>query len=85
MNNGSTDNIDEVMNRYSGKKVRHICQENRALSASRNVGIKNARGRFLVFLDADDTLLPSILEVQVPFLIAVGFNLLVQQGQKRLH
>lgn len=36
--------------------------ENRGLSAARNTGIKNAKGRYLFFLDSDDTIKPHCLE-----------------------
>ncbi len=60
---GSTDSTAEVAGRYSA--VRHIYQENAGPSAARNTGLKQTSGEYLVFLDADDRLLPEALEMGV--------------------
>lgn len=49
-----TDNSIELCNRYSDPRIRIISQPNRGLAGARNTGIRNARGRFLAFLDSDD-------------------------------
>ncbi|HZS05717.1 MAG TPA: glycosyltransferase [Blastocatellia bacterium] len=60
VNDGSTDDTAEVAARHPG--VRHLYQPNRGLSAARNTGARASRGAYLVFLDADDLLLPNALE-----------------------
>lgn len=61
IDDGSTDNTSEVASRYPG--VRCIRQHNRGLAGARNEGIRRTIGDYLVFLDADDRLLPCALEV----------------------
>jgi glycosyltransferase involved in cell wall biosynthesis len=61
IDDGSTDNTSEVAARYPG--VRCIRQENRGPAGARNTGIWRSNGSYLVFLDADDRLLPNALEV----------------------
>jgi glycosyltransferase involved in cell wall biosynthesis/peptidoglycan/xylan/chitin deacetylase (PgdA/CDA1 family) len=61
IDDGSTDNTAEVAGRYPG--VRCVRQDNRGLAAARNTGIRKSNGDYLVFLDADDRLLPNALEV----------------------
>jgi glycosyltransferase involved in cell wall biosynthesis len=63
VDDGSTDNTAEVTARFSG--VRYIRQENSGVSTARNTGLKESRGEYLVFLDADDQLLPEALEIGV--------------------
>jgi len=63
VDDGSTDNTAEVAGRYSA--VRHIYQENAGPAAARNAGVEAGRGKYLVFLDADDRLLPEALEIGV--------------------
>jgi glycosyltransferase involved in cell wall biosynthesis len=60
IDDGSPDDASQVASRYAG--VRLIRQENQGLSAARNRGISESQGEFLVFLDADDRLLPGGLE-----------------------
>jgi glycosyltransferase involved in cell wall biosynthesis len=66
IDDGSTDNTSEVAARYPG--VRCIRQENRGLAGARNTGIRRSTGSYLVFLDADDRLLPNALEVGLKYL-----------------
>lgn len=54
---GSTDGSDEIAAGYDG--VRLVRRPNRGVSEARNQGLAEARGGFLVFLDADDRLLPD--------------------------
>ena len=60
VDDGSTDNTAEVGERY-GNRVRVVRQENQGLSGARNSGFKEAQGEYMVFLDADDRLLPGAL------------------------
>jgi SAM-dependent methyltransferase len=63
IDDGSTDNPAEVVVRFPG--VRLIRQENQGLSSARNTGWRASQGRYVVFLDADDRLLPEAVAVNL--------------------
>lgn len=56
INDGSRDNSLKILNEYKKKDNRIIVidQQNRGLSATRNVGIKIATGDYVTFIDSDD-------------------------------
>lgn len=60
IDDGSPDNASAVAARYPG--ARHVRQENGGVAAARNAGIRSTNGDFLIFLDADDRLLPNAVE-----------------------
>jgi hypothetical protein len=60
VDDGSPDNVGEVAARYPGVKC--LRQPNGGLAAARNTGLEEASGEFLLFLDADDRLLPEAIE-----------------------
>jgi glycosyltransferase involved in cell wall biosynthesis len=59
VDDGSTDSSSEIAQKFP---VRYIRQENRGLTESRNLGIRESRGDYVVFLDADDRLRPEAIE-----------------------
>jgi len=59
VDDGSPDETKEVAIRYPS--IRYVRQTNQGLSAARNTGYRHSRGVYLVFLDADDRLLPHHL------------------------
>lgn len=62
VDDGSTDNSADIVTSISSDKINLICQENGGPSIARNRGIKEARGEYLAFLDADDEWSPIKLE-----------------------
>jgi glycosyltransferase involved in cell wall biosynthesis len=70
VNDGSLDGSDKICNSYADKeeRVRVYHQENSGVSSARNTGLKNALGRYICFIDADDALLTSSIEGLIPIL-----------------
>lgn len=66
VDDGSPDNASKVAARYP--HARYLRQENQGSSAARNTGIRESKGDYLVFLDADDKLLPHALETNLRYL-----------------
>ena len=62
VDDGSTDgSLDRYLEQLSGMDVVAVKQKNQGLSIARNVGIKNASGKYIIFLDGDDFFLPSAI------------------------
>jgi glycosyltransferase involved in cell wall biosynthesis/GT2 family glycosyltransferase len=62
VDDGSTHNSTKnILRRLNRPGVRIIHQENRGLAGARNTGIRNAKGRYIYFLDADNILFPDCL------------------------
>lgn len=63
VDDGSIDNTPEVVKQYPN--VIGIRQENQGVCAARNTGLHACRGKYVLFLDADDLLFPGALETSV--------------------
>lgn len=71
IDDGSKDASYDICKLYasSDKRIKIIRQNNRGSSSARNLGIKNATGYFIFFLDSDDWIYPHALKSLV-----VAFN-----------
>lgn len=63
VNDGSTDRSREKLSEWAGKmpQIRVIDRENGGLSAARNTGLQAATGDYVVFVDSDDWVEPTML------------------------
>ncbi|MBO0425717.1 glycosyltransferase family 2 protein [Enterococcus faecium] len=57
INDGSTDKSEELINEYSGnfRRFQYISIDNNGVSNARNIGILKSNGKYVTFLDSDDT------------------------------
>ena len=54
INDGSTDNTLNIINKYNDKRIKVITTPNMNVSNARNTGLKEARGEYISFIDSDD-------------------------------
>lgn len=88
INDGSTDNTSDILNSYysynvhrGGVRIFNI--KNQGVSNARNVGIENAQGEYIWFVDADDditaksiSIILKVLETEIPDILLFSFNLI---------
>ena len=70
VDDGSKDDSSEIVEKYVKKdsRIRLIQQPNGGSANARNHGIREATGRYIALLDADDLWLPQFLEKQIEFM-----------------
>ncbi len=59
VDDGSTDKTTEVIDSIKDRRIHYHFQGNQGLAQARNTGIRLSSGKYLAFLDADDTWLPQ--------------------------
>ncbi|MEY5049227.1 MAG: hypothetical protein RLZZ175_2586 [Bacteroidota bacterium] len=68
VDDGSTDKTSEIIAPYISTQIRYIKKINAERGASRNVGINEAKGQFVTFIDSDDLMYANHLETAYNFL-----------------
>lgn len=56
VDDGSTDDTESIILSFTDSRIRYFSQENKGVSAARNLALTRMKGQFLCFLDADDVL-----------------------------
>lgn len=64
INDGSTDSSADILNKYAAqdRRIKIINQENQGISVARNSGIAAAKGEYIIFLDSDDFIEPTLAQ-----------------------
>lgn len=75
VDDGSTDNSANEVKSIKDNRIRYLYKENGGVSSARNYGVKAAIGKWILFLDADDTLMRECLEVLVSPLDEEGIDI----------
>ena len=72
----STDNTDDVVREYlADTRIKYLKNEkNSGAAVSRNYALREAKGKWVAFLDSDDLWHPEKLEKQIEFMISNGYK-----------
>lgn len=71
----STDNTDEVVASIKDERIKYFHNEkNSGAAVSRNRALREAKGRWIAFLDSDDLWMPEKLEKQISFMEKNGYS-----------
>ncbi|WP_302487237.1 glycosyltransferase family 2 protein [uncultured Megamonas sp.] len=67
INDGSTDKSGFICDRFSekDKRIKVVHKKNEGVSATRNLGISLAKGRYITFIDSDDWIEEDLLEQMI--------------------
>lgn len=75
IDDASTDNTVALVEEYSNTIIKIIkCKKNGGAQKARNIGIKEATGEWIAFMDSDDEWLPDKLEKQKKMIEILGYN-----------
>lgn len=68
VNDGSTDNSEEIILSYDDSRIRYFSEVHRGVAETRNTGVYNAIGKYIIYMDSDDVMLPNRLEIQYTYM-----------------
>ncbi len=85
VDDGSTDNSGAICDEYAkaDSRVRVFHQENGGVSKARNVGIDNAKGEYITFVDSDDYIASYALELLYMDIITFKADISCAGGRKK--
>ncbi len=96
IDDGSSDNSAALCDTYAAEheNIKVIHQENSGVSVARNAGIQAAQGKYILFLDSDDTITPETVKNVADFfdkhynevdLVTYPLTYIYENGDKILH
>lgn len=81
VDDASQDQTERMVRGIGDARVRYVCHDcNRGLPASRNTGIRLAKGRYVAFLDDDDEWLADKTRKQLSYIEVTGVDAVVGMG-----
>lgn len=79
INDGSVDHSLDILQELQkmDTRVKLFTQANQGPGAARNIGLRHARGKFIMFMDADDTYQPQMCSVMLHSIIKQDVDLVM--------
>ncbi len=68
IDDGSTDGTEQEISAVDDGRLRYFWKKNGGVSSARNLGLREAKGEYIAFLDSDDLYVPDYLETMVSLL-----------------
>ena len=65
VDDGSTDNTGDVVNSFKDQRLRYLKKKSSGIPISRNIGVREAKGEYIVIMDDDDLMLPNRIHEQM--------------------
>lgn len=77
IDDGSMDSSGEICDEWASRDARFevIHEQNAGVSTARNVGLSRAKGAWIAFVDADDYVEPTLIEVLLKACLSNGANI----------
>lgn len=92
VDDGSSDNSGKICEEYAAKdsRIRVFHKENGGVSSARNVGLDNANGKWVIFVDADDWLHNNAIEECMRYsreadIIRFSMRLIEKEDESKIH
>lgn len=82
VNDGTPDSSGDIADRFSlfDERVKVFHRANQGVSYARNFGLSIASGKFVVFVDSDDVILPNYIDYMLTIAISTGADFCMSTG-----
>ena len=77
INDGSTDKTDFVVEKYKDERIKYYKNKNQGIGKSRNYGIKQSSGEYLMFVDSDDYINENAVEEMIKKITSDNLDMLI--------
>ena len=86
VNDGSTDNSEEILKRYqdADNRVNYFNQHNQGQSAARNLALEHATGEYIYFMDSDDVIDTDAIRVCCEYIERTNADFIFFDGHELL-